>query len=268
MSAPPVDDDRRYSLQYGRAATASVKSTLHLNVRPHLQDVRAMLRLPLPEVGITAGCNFAAVHVLLNVLSGLSRLMGPSPKRSDAAFKVFVARWYPWSIEPRRSVFKQKRGTEVLYNSFRTGFAHDLGLLLESVPLDRPGFFRARFRVGGKQLGVAKQPSLSPALLSELDDVRSRPEWLGSTVALDGRKGLLVDAVALYWGLRRLVFDYTSNQRATASLHRMIEEAWQREKDAGNVTTIESLESGDLLLNGKPTTVSALSRRLRSRRTR
>lgn len=129
-------------LRYGPAATAAVKSSLHLSVRPHLQDVRAMLRLPLPDVGITAGCNFAAVHVLLNVLSGLSRLMGTSPKRSDAAFRTFVARWYPWRLEPSRSSLRQKRGTEALYDSFRTGFAHDLGLLLETGPVDRRGRVR------------------------------------------------------------------------------------------------------------------------------
>ena len=86
MNSAGSTTDERYTLRYGPAATAAVKSSLHLSVRPHLQDVRAMLRLPLPDAGITAGCNFAAVHVLLNVLSGLSRLMGASPKRSDTAF--------------------------------------------------------------------------------------------------------------------------------------------------------------------------------------
>jgi hypothetical protein len=143
--------DEGYGLRYGAAATAAVKSSLHLAVRPHLQDVRAMLRLPLPETGITAGCNFAAVHVLLNVLSGLSRLLGPSPTRSDAAFRKFVARWYPWRREPRRSSFRQKRGTEALYDSFRTGFSHDLGLLLESGPVDHRGRIRAKFRIAGRQ---------------------------------------------------------------------------------------------------------------------
>ena len=84
--APGSTTDDGYTLRYGPAATAAIQSSLHLAVRPHLQDVRAMLRLPLPDVGLTAGCNFAAVHALLNVLSGLSRLMGSSPKRSDEAF--------------------------------------------------------------------------------------------------------------------------------------------------------------------------------------
>jgi hypothetical protein len=76
MTSAAPSTDEGYGLRYGAAATAAVKSSLHLALRPHLQDVRAMLRLPLPEAGITTGCNFAAVHVLLNVLSGLSRLMG------------------------------------------------------------------------------------------------------------------------------------------------------------------------------------------------
>jgi hypothetical protein len=181
--------DRGYTLRYGAAATADVTASLHLAVRPHLQDVRAMLRLPLPEAGITAGCNFAAVHVLLNVLSGLSRLMGRDHKNSGKAIETFVRRWYPWRWEPRPSPYRQKRGTEVLYASFRNGFAHDLGLMLETASVDARNRLTSRFRTAGPQLGVAKQPSLTPPQLLGLDDVSARP--------------LLVDAVALYWGVRR-----------------------------------------------------------------
>lgn len=265
MNSAALSTDEGYTLRYGAAATAAVKSSLHLAVRPHLQDVRAMLRLPLPDAGITAGCNFAAVHVLLNVLSGLSRLMSASPKRSDAAFCTFVARWYPWSLEPRRSIFRQKRGTDALYDWFRTGFAHDLGLLLETGPVDRRGRVRSRFRISGRQLGVTKQPSLSLAVLNELDGVMVRPNWLGPTVIADGKVGLLVDAVALYWGVRRLLFDHTSSQHAVRSLHRMIEESWKRRSDAGLVDTIEAQESGDLLFNGKRVTLSELKRRMSPR---
>jgi hypothetical protein len=224
-----------------------------------------MLRLPLPDAGITAGCNFAAAHVLLNVLSGLSRLMGTTPKRSDVAFRTFVARWYPWRLEPSRSGFRRKRGTEALYDSFRTGFAHDLGLLLETGTVDRRGQVRGKFRIGGRQLGVTKQPSLSTAVLNELDEVMVRPDWMGPTVSADGKVGLLVDAVALYWGVRRLVFDHTSNRRCVSSLDKMIEDSWKRRKAAGLVDTIEARVSGELLLNGKSVSPAALSRRMRSR---
>jgi len=163
---------------------------------------------------------------------------------------------------------RQKRGTEALYDSFRTGFSHDLGLLLESGPVDHRGRIRAKFRMAGRHLGVTKQPSLSPALLVELDDVTVRPNWLGPTVVADGKVGLLVDAVALYWGVRRLVFDHTSKTRAVSSLDKMIEDSWKRRKAAGLIVTIEGRESGELLVNGKPTSVAALRRRLGSRRRR
>jgi hypothetical protein len=115
---------------------------------------------------------------------------------------------------------------------------------------------------------VTKQPSLPPAILVELDDVAVRPNWLGPTVVADGKVGLLVDAVALYWGVRRLVFDYTSNRRAVSSLDEMIEDSWKRRKTAGLIVTIEGRESGELLFNGKPTTMADLKRRLGSRRRR
>ena len=87
-----VPSDAGYSLRCGPAAKETVQATLDRAVRPHLHDVRAMLRLPLPEQGITAGCNFAAVHVLLNILSGLSRLMEAGPTNSGKAFREFVER--------------------------------------------------------------------------------------------------------------------------------------------------------------------------------
>ena len=234
-------DDRGYSLQLGAPAAADVKSLFHFAVRPHLQDVRKMLRLPLPEAGITAGCNFAAVHVLLNVLSGLSRLLVPGPANSGKAFKAFVERFYPWRLEPPRSRYRRRRGTAALYDSFRTGFSHDLGLLLETTPVDG-GDVRGRIRTEGRQLGVVKQPSLSPAALVELDGVRLRPEWVGPTVVADGRHGLLIDAVALYWGIRRVVFDFTSQRKRVLERRHMLDSTWEQKNAAGQVVTYHGLQ--------------------------
>ena len=51
-----------------------------------------------------------------------------------------------------------------------------------------------------------------------------RPSWLGSTIVREEPRTVLVDEVALYWGVRRLVFDYTSKSRAVKPLQRMIGE--------------------------------------------
>ena len=263
-----ADTDQGYTLRYGPAATAHVKASLHLAVRPHLQDVRAMLRLPLPEAGITAGCNFAAVHVLLNVLSGLSRLMGRSHKNSGKAFETFVRRWYPWRLEPRPSPYRQKRGTTVLYASFRNGFAHDLGLMLETTSVDARDRLTSRFRTAGPQLGVAKQPSLTSPQLLELDDVSARPAWVGSTIVREGGSRLLVNAVALYWGVRRLLYDHTSSGPALRPLQRMIADGWADARASGRVDRIEAKESGALLFNGQPVTPEELGRRLKRGRAR
>jgi hypothetical protein len=72
----------------------------------------------LPEIGITAGCNFAAVQVLLNVLWGLSRLMGPGSRNSGEHFKSFVRDCYPWSMEPVGGL-SPRRGTKAMYDRFR-----------------------------------------------------------------------------------------------------------------------------------------------------
>jgi hypothetical protein len=187
-----------------------------------------MLRLPLPEQGITAGCNFAAVHVLLNVLSGLSRLLDAGPTNSGKAFREFVERRYPWGLEPTGSPYRRKRGTRALYDYLRNGFSHDLRLLLEGGTLDAKGRSRARFSGNGRRLGVQKRPSLAPVVLAELDDVDRRPAWLGPTVFRESQGTILVDAVALYWGVRRLIYERTSTRRAVKSLEAMLEESEAR----------------------------------------
>ena len=42
-------------------------------------DVRAMLQLPRPDIGITPGCNFAIVSSLCNLISGISTTIYKPP---------------------------------------------------------------------------------------------------------------------------------------------------------------------------------------------
>jgi hypothetical protein len=86
---------------------------------------------------------------------------------------------------------------------------------------------------------------------------------VSATITQDGTRHVLVDAVALYWGVRRLIFDHTSRPKDVKSLHRMIEDTWRRKKAAGLVDTIEVRESGEVLLNQKRVKPLDLVRRLR-----
>lgn len=194
--------DVQYQLPFGPHASALVRGTLTPIVRPHLHDARAMLRLPLPDLGITVGCNFACAHVLLNVISGLSRLLGVDQHKSDAAFIHLVTDRYPWNHEPPGTTLQGAVGADVLYGKFRTGFAHDLGLLVEPTPQRRPDQMRHRLRLGGLRIGIIKRPTLAAAELAELDDVSQRPSWLGSTLSSPGPDERSVDVVALYCAVR------------------------------------------------------------------
>lgn len=226
-----MNDDSGYVLAYGPAATAAVRAALHSSVRPHLHDVRAMLRLPLPELGITAGCNFAAAQVLLNVVAGLSRLLSPSPTNSGDAFREFIKLRYPWAEEPPDGL-REGDGADALYDSFRNAFSHDLGLQLESVPIG-PKRIRGQFRIGGEQLSVTKHP-VSAVELDALDNVHVRPPSIGATVTRQGREAI-VSVIPFYWGIRRLIYDHTSTPALVASLDGMIADTWKRLDDAGLV---------------------------------
>src|SRR5688572_12840318 len=69
-------------------------------------DVRAMLQLPRPDIGIEPGCNFAIASTLCNLLSGISITIykpsavlhdGKSKYRSGDAFKALVRDFFPYS---------------------------------------------------------------------------------------------------------------------------------------------------------------------------
>src|SRR5215475_5179045 len=65
------------------------------------RDVHAMLRLPLRNNGVTVGCNFAAAHLLLAAVAGLSAsLYRPgSLKGYGSAFIGVLVDFYPWEDE-------------------------------------------------------------------------------------------------------------------------------------------------------------------------
>ena len=116
------------------------------------------------------------------------------------------------------------------------GFAHDLGLAMEEhVTNLKPTTkrrVRLRFKIQDTLIAVQKKPSCSAAELKHLDDVAIRPPWLAPTVHDDERNAVVVDALALYWGVRRLIFDHTSDHEGVRSLQAMI--GHNRRRGAGS----------------------------------
>jgi hypothetical protein len=96
----------------------------------YLRDVHCMLRLPEPDYGLTAGCNFAITQVLTGAISGMSTTLYMHSGGSGSRFKNLLVDYYPWDLEFPQSI-APKQAAEVLYAVFRNPLAHDLGLGLQ-----------------------------------------------------------------------------------------------------------------------------------------
>jgi hypothetical protein len=135
-----------------RRLSMRISQLLSVEDYPHVQslttglfemqfnDVRAMLQLPLPDLGIHAGCNFAIAAVLTNLISGISTtLYKPaslldemsSPQcGSGRAFQGLVRDFFPYTPPPLRA---DGFATE-LYQLCRNPLAHAVGLLTTGSP--------------------------------------------------------------------------------------------------------------------------------------
>ena len=112
------------------------------HVRMQLEDIGAMLRLPMQAHGLNNGCNFASASVICNLISGVSvTLFQPTVYQrlnkcgkmqtidSGEAFREFVKAFYPDPPSPIR----RTDVADVLYKQLRNPFAHALGVLSKGV---------------------------------------------------------------------------------------------------------------------------------------
>jgi hypothetical protein len=158
-------------------------ATNHLDMQ--FNDVRGMMKLPLPAIGITGGCNFAAAAILCNLISGISVVLY-TPKRRKAGsgekFKSLLGDFYPW--EPGE---KKAEKSKAIYDLVRNPLAHSLGVLKKgSLPLS------------------IKKGALTEARLQELENASVRPNWVPLAVTGNSRAYVL-SVVGLYWGVFDLV---------------------------------------------------------------
>ena len=171
-------------------------------VREHLSmqfgDVRAMLRLPLPKIGIEHGCNFAATDNLCSLISGISvTIFKPSKSSrtdrkgqkkwigSGEAFKQLLENCYPWELGDN-----PKDGAKALYDLFRNPLAHALGVHGKS----------------SYQIDVKKNP-LQNRRIEQIEKSSVRPHWLSPGISGSGTKwevvaeGLYRDVFHMFWNL-------------------------------------------------------------------
>jgi hypothetical protein len=104
----------------------------------HFTDVRAMLQLPRPDIGIRASCNFGVASTLCNLLSGISTtIYKPADLLHEAqsncgagrAFQGLIRDFFPY--QPHGAVDFPRE----LYEYARNPLVHALGLANAAPPV-------------------------------------------------------------------------------------------------------------------------------------
>ena len=172
-----------------------------------------MLRLPIPDEGLTAGCNFAIAQTLTSAIGGVSTTLHAHRGGSGQRFKDLLGTYYPWDLEPTQTV-TPKQGAEVIYSLFRNPLVHNLGLDIGK---------KARTRkVNVKRLATNDgRRGLSEETIEQIEDTKKRFQKMSATVTVSSDSTVLL-LEALHWGTRvmieRLVNDAPRMKRADAYL--------------------------------------------------
>jgi hypothetical protein len=161
-----------------------------------LAEVRELLRLPMPEVELTSGQNFASAASLVNLIAGASvwfydaSAAGLSDRDSSRRFRETLAAYWPWDDG---EIVDRAEGTRLRYKCVRNPLAHGFGMsrLDESSPI------------------AFLKDSLTAERVAELDLAEARPQGIGPTIRPAGAgapaRAYLVAVPALYWGVQRLL---------------------------------------------------------------
>jgi hypothetical protein len=163
-----------------------------------------MLRLPEPDYGLSAGCNFAITQVLMGAISGVSTtLYMPSMHsgQSGLRFKNLLVEYYPWDLESSQSV-APKQAAEVLYAVFRNPLAHDLGLGLQKKATTRKVLIKRLTTKNGIH-------GLPEETIEEIESTNKRFGMSATLTVRDDATVLLVEA--LYWGVRVMLEQLTKD---------------------------------------------------------
>ena len=174
-------------------------------------DVHSMLRLPITNYGISAGCNFAITHVLMSVIGGVSTTLYKQNGHVGTRFIGVLEDYFPWELEPK-GILPKNDAAKTIYNIFRNPLTHDLGL---DVKQHSKGLAVKVKRLktasqGGKDRGLTERQ------IELLEAGNTRPKMSATVTATAQKKVLLVEG--LYWGVRIMIERLTAdNKRVSAA---------------------------------------------------
>jgi len=186
-----------------------------------LRDVHALLRMPIPEVEITATGHFTIVDTLLECIEGVSAVLFPRTGNSSDAFLECMKRHYSVEgNEPEGALPTDTVATELLF-TFRHSLQHCLGLALKSP--DKQGIREAV--VMPRELLVFRETfSLSEGQVESLEKGAWPAGLNRPTLQMQGSNMMLLAVEALYVGTRRLVASVLADASAMGYAEQSLQE--------------------------------------------
>jgi hypothetical protein len=177
------------------AATVETRALVVRQIDPAMADVHAMLRLPLPEIGLDAECALSPTLVLLAIVDGVAhRFCSPGSQR--ITFVRALIQHFPWDQEPRTGEeMIGAEAAETLWCGYRDALAHNLG------------GYRDRQQ---QQLGSVKllKGAISEAEIESIERATRRPQWhvpMLRKVDEGASPALKLTVKCLYWGVRQMI---------------------------------------------------------------
>ena len=121
----------RVSIVVDRSRFPKLFRFVEWRIDVQLAEVRELLRLPMPEVGLKSGQPFAAAGALVNLIAGASVWLcdastaGLSDRDSGRRFRETLAAYWPWDDG---EIVDRAEGTRLLYDCVRNPLAHAFGM--------------------------------------------------------------------------------------------------------------------------------------------
>ena len=187
------------SLDLAPSTPPAVRRLIDRLEKLSFSDVHTMLRLPVPNYRLHAGCNFAITHVLTTAIGGISTTLYRHGSNDGERFKGLLIQHYPWALEPPQDV-SPAEAARVIYEVIRNPLTHDLGLDL-------------RGKAKGLKVKVKRwqrphqKGGMPEKWIEQLEAGRVRPSISPAVTVRADAQVLLVEA--LYWGVRRMVESMT-----------------------------------------------------------
>jgi hypothetical protein len=168
-----------------------------------------MLRLPLAEDGLEAGCNFACVSSLCGLIAGASTIFYRQSGSNAERFKGVLNEYYPWKLQPTGGA-SQAESVAAIYGDYRNPLAHAWAVSTKEV--GKHPNKRVIMEASAKVLGVVKQALTEEAVAALEVSTGRAPSWLTPVVVRNAAGGFDLYPHSLYWGTRRMVEKLTRDR--------------------------------------------------------